>query len=188
MMDNFKDIEGYEGVCQINKLGQVRSSITGALRKTGLSNSGYVCINLRYKGVQRNHFIHRLVMIAFTERVVGKDFINHIDGNKQNNALSNLEWCDRSHNMKHAYKIGLAEHKVMKKLGESPHAKQIIQLALNGTPIKMYTSLTEAELETGTWHQDISKVCRGKRPTANGFKWKYAPEIENGSEFQIIKA
>lgn len=55
----------------------------------------------------KTRLVHRLVAKAFLEKPDGKDFVNHIDGVKQNNNASNLEWCTRSENMKHAYRHGL---------------------------------------------------------------------------------
>lgn len=68
---------------------------------------GYQSVSLRYEGVQVQKLIHRLVAEYFIPRVNGKNQVNHIDGNKQNNSVSNLEWVSPKENMKHAVEKGL---------------------------------------------------------------------------------
>lgn len=148
---------------------------TGRQLKRQLMTSGYHFYAFRDENKkQKNFSVHRLVATFFIKKPEGYNYVNHMDGDKLNNVVSNLEWVTFSMNMKHAYKIGLCTPVKRKKLGESEHAKPVIQVGLNNIPIKIFTSIAEAELETGTWHQDISKVCKAKRPTANGFKWQYA--------------
>lgn len=172
-MEQFKDIAGYEGLYKIDISGNVYSLITNKKLKTQISNSGYLCINLKKNGGQKNHFIHRLIMQTFATQPTGKDCINHIDGDKLNNSLSNLEWCDRSHNAQHAYTAGLRLPTKQPRLSASKLSKRVRQLTVTGSTICTWNCITEAEIATGTHHQDISKVCRGKRQTANGYKWKY---------------
>lgn len=75
--------------------------------KTKISNRGYNRIGLRNGNFQKFYSIHRLVAEAFIPNPYGLSQVNHIDGNKNNNSISNLEWCTQSENILHAYKIGL---------------------------------------------------------------------------------
>ena len=75
--------------------------------KQNMSTTGYLKIKIRINGVKKDYKVHRLVAMAFLDPVQGKEFVNHIDGNKTNNDVSNLEWCNRSENMQHAYRMGL---------------------------------------------------------------------------------
>ena len=72
-----------------------------------VSNAGYIRVELWRNGRGRKFSLHRLLAQAFVENLENKPQINHIDGNKLNNSIKNLEWCTQSENQKHAYKIGL---------------------------------------------------------------------------------
>lgn len=107
-MIEYKEIEGFSGeyVCCSN--GEVYSLKTGVLtRLKGGSCGGYRSYSLRHKGVQTQHLGHRLIANAFIDNPNGKKEVNHIDGNKRNNCVDNLEWATRSENMKHAVSEGL---------------------------------------------------------------------------------
>lgn len=103
-------IKGYEGLYEVDSEGNVYSSITTTSRRKGLIKpyvkNGYLAINL-YKDRKCKHFyIHRLVAEAFIENPLNKPFINHLDCNKQNNQVENLEWCTQSENILYASKLG----------------------------------------------------------------------------------
>jgi len=109
------DIEGYGGKYQISTEGRVRSfanngkklSLEGRILKTSLTDRGYVRVTLR-KDKKASYFkVHRLVARAFLENPFNYVEINHIDGDKTNNHIDNIEWCSRSHNLLHAYRTGL---------------------------------------------------------------------------------
>ncbi|NFG01740.1 hypothetical protein FCV36_05215 [Clostridium sporogenes] len=107
----WKDIKGYEGLYQVSNLGKVKSLITTQSRRIGIlksyNHSGYRRINLYKNGKGKKYYIHRLVAKAFISNVNNYPEVNHIDGNKQNNRVENLEWCTSSQNQIHAFKIGL---------------------------------------------------------------------------------
>lgn len=93
---------------EISNLGKVRTVKTGIIRKVHTGNRGYNTVVLKFDKKQYNVNIHRLVMEAFKPEEKFKDsFINHIDGNKLNNSLDNLEWCTHKENMAHAKEKGL---------------------------------------------------------------------------------
>lgn len=96
-------IEGYDQVYTINSLGQVYSYRVGRFLKPFNSGHGYMKINLRQNGKIKSHYVHRLVANAFLPKIVNKTDVNHKDGNKSNNILSNLEWSTRSENIQHAW-------------------------------------------------------------------------------------
>lgn len=80
--------------------------------KPSLSNSGYLYVTLYNEGKRKKMYIHRLVAEHFLSESL-YDKVNHKDGDKLNNALSNLEWCDTSYNTKHAYDTGLISKKTV---------------------------------------------------------------------------
>lgn len=88
---------------EISDCGEIRNIRTGKLIKQYIGKDGY----LRTQIAGKTRLVHRLVALTFVPSDVGKDFVNHKDGNKQNNQANNLEWCTRSENMKHAYDYNL---------------------------------------------------------------------------------
>ena len=105
-MENWKDIPGYEGLYQISDFGNVKSLISNRLLKPSKDKFGYVRFNALKNKKSKTLRIHRLVMEVFNP-INSFMQVNHIDGNKLNNRLNNLEWCTDSDNKKHAYKTGL---------------------------------------------------------------------------------
>lgn len=84
---------------EISDSGEIRNKHTGRIIKQFVGKDGYLRIQIAGK----TRSVHRLVAVAFIPAEVGKDFVNHKDGDKQNNRVENLEWCTRSENMQHAY-------------------------------------------------------------------------------------
>lgn len=105
----WKDIESYEGVYQISNFAEVRSFKTGTWRtlKAREDGLGYKMVTLCKSGVSRNYKIHRLIMQSFKPNKCNKSQVNHLNGNKSDNRLENLEWATPSENLLHAYKNNL---------------------------------------------------------------------------------
>ena len=139
---------------EISETGVVRNTKTGAEIKQYVGKDGY----LRTQIAGKTRTVHRLVACAFVPATPGKDFVNHIDGNKQNNAANNLEWVTRSENMKHAYCNNLKTSNGSKngrhKLDESDVAF-IRKRYVKGS--KEYGCLALAK-KYGVAHQTISAV------------------------------
>lgn len=115
-MEEWKDIKGFEGMYQISNLGKVKTlnyKNTGEerIRANSLTKDGYLKIRLLYKGKDKTVGVHRLVAEAFIPNIENKETVNHIDGNKQNNIVENLEWANRKEQMVHAYKLKLKKAK-----------------------------------------------------------------------------
>jgi len=126
-MELWKDIEGYEDHYIVSTLGRVASIKNGAkLLKGRLNSSGYLRVSLRKPGTLKNAFIHRLVASTFLKKVDGLDCINHIDCDKTNNTLSNLEWTNKSLNGKHAFKNGRLKILDNQKLSAKIRSKPIL--------------------------------------------------------------
>jgi hypothetical protein len=107
-----KEIKGYESIYTINDKGEVysvpRKGTKGGIIKQHITECGYLYVMLCKNMVTKRKTIHRLISEAFIENENQKPQVNHIDGNKLNNKISNLEWCTVSENQIHAYKIGLS--------------------------------------------------------------------------------
>lgn len=89
---------------EISSLGRIRN-LKGKILKTYIQNCGYEQIKVAFNNTHKQ--IHRLVAEAFIPNPESKKYVNHIDGNKLNNSVSNLEWCTNSENIIHARKTGL---------------------------------------------------------------------------------
>lgn len=156
----------------IDTNGIVRSYKRGGMTVlTSRDNKrGYIISHLWDNGKKYSPKIHRLVAIHFIPNPDNKEEVNHIDGDKNNNKLSNLEWVSRLENMHHHYHI----------LGNTnpsgkDHYKSIpvIQYNKDGSEIASFDSYSQASQETGIPHANIWKVANGLRKSAGGFKWKY---------------
>jgi hypothetical protein len=102
-----KIIDGFEGKFKIDTNGVVYFSATNKKVSQNIGKRGYSRVTMMHPcGKVHNFQVHRLVAAAFIPNPDGKETVNHIDGNKQNNCLENLEWNTRSENMIHAYKNG----------------------------------------------------------------------------------
>lgn len=111
MEEIWKDINGYEGLYKVSNLGRIRSY----RRRKPLSpiedRNGYYKINLTKDKEMKTYRIHRLVASCFIDNIDNKPEVNHIDGNKKNNNIDNLEWVTRSENESHSYRTGLRSGK-----------------------------------------------------------------------------
>ena len=101
-MSNIKDIVGYEGLYQITSDGKVYSLYSHRYIKTHITKCGYERIKLYKNHKSCQYDVHRLVAEAFIPNNDNKEQVNHIDGNKLNNYLSNLEWVTAEENIEHA--------------------------------------------------------------------------------------
>lgn len=184
-MELWKDVDGYEGKYQVSNFGQVRSLERKVSNHTGLltvkprflkqakNHKGYPIVYLSDGKKQKTITVHRLVAIAFIPRIAGKPQVNHIDGNKANNHLENLEWCDNRENQIHAYKLGL--NRATGRAGKPK--KPVIQIDVVTNEIVMeHSSIADAARFVGCKTSSlIGACCRNEygRKTICGYKWKY---------------
>lgn len=106
-MEIWKDVEGYEGLYQVNQFGEVKSlpkqiglgyMTKEKILKQRLQNSGYLTVSLSKDGKRLNKTVHRLVAKAFIPNPEGLPEIDHIDGDKTNNVVENLQWISHVEN------------------------------------------------------------------------------------------
>jgi hypothetical protein len=175
MKEIWRDIQGYEGYYQVSNYGRVKSLeryvCAGSgnryrqemLLKVSPRGSGYVGTILHEHSIKTNFSVHRLVAQAFISNPKNKPCINHKDGNKLNNNVSNLEWVTYKENTAHAWKFGL----------NKPVTKPVLMSNVNDEPLLVFDSLVEAKRQTGIDDSHISHCCNGKRKTTGGYKWSY---------------
>lgn len=173
----FTPIKGYEDayfickstteVLSIKNRRNTKSGTFKILKQVNNSKSpsnNYLIVTLvDSDGKRVNKPIHRIMAETFLPNPESKAHVNHIDGNKLNNNLSNLEWATEKENSQHAVDTGLTTYDHCK--------KQVHQYTLSGDYLKSYSSDAEAELHTGVAKQNISKNTLGKRPQAGGYQW-----------------
>jgi len=178
MIEIWKDIKNYEGCYQVSNYDNVKSierivnhSIYGKLLikskilKTSVTNKGYLIVGLWKNNKGKSKTIHRLVIGTFISNPNNKLQVNHKDGNKTNNYLTNLEWSTSSENIKHAYNNNLIHSKTI----------PVLQFSKNDEFLKEFNSITEASNYTNIDKSEISSVChnRRNRKFAGGFIWKF---------------
>ena len=164
---------------EISNLGRIRNSITKKILKSFIDNKGYLKIRLRHSSNRKTYsfLIHRLVANAFISNFNKLDTVNHIDGNKLNNNVCNLEWCTRSYNSKHAYDNDLFNHNIVENNRKKAVLKvsvKVNQFSKDGIFIRTFNSLTEASKFVGVSGNAIKKCCIGKCKISAGYIWKYA--------------
>ena len=166
----WKDIKGYEGLYQVSNMGKIKSlkfshGNKEKILKGNKEKFGYLVVTL-YKNKGRKNFkIHRLVAETFIPNPKNLPQVNHIDGNKQNNRIDNLEWCTAKENTNHAHKTGLANNDNLK--------IKVKQYDLNGNFIREWDSITDIEKSLNIDKSSVVKVCRHKRNQAGGYVWDY---------------
>lgn len=177
MQEIWKDVVGYEGLYKVSNFGLVKRIKTEKTDGSGnyernehvikqrKNNKGYAIVDL-YKNNKRGQFlVHRLVALSFISKQDGLDCVNHIDEDKNNNHITNLEWCTQKHNMNHGtakYRIGIK------------NSIKINMLSKNGEFIRSFDSAKQAERELKINNSNINECLRMKRKSAGGFIWQYA--------------
>lgn len=183
MKEIFKDIPGYEGFYQVSDKGSVKALERTYKQFNGLTGNynyrvypeklmfieedkdGYLKTRLSKDGSQKKFFIHRLVALTFIPNNQDKPEVNHIDGNKKNNTLANLEWVTTSENQRHAianklYETAKGESSGTSKLKES-EVREIHKLWSTGEVTQEYLSK-----KFGIAGSAISRIV-------NGVRWRH---------------
>ena len=163
MKEIWKDIKGYDGLYQVSNLGNIKRLKDNYIFKVNKNSRGYRVVTLTKNKKEKSITVHRLVAQAFIDNPYNFSQINHIDGNKLNNKIDNLEWCTASQNMQHAYKNGL----------ELKKHKKVVQFDLNMKIIKIWESVLEVEKNLKINHSKIYMVCNKQRNKAGGYIWRY---------------
>ncbi len=132
---------------------------------------GYLTVMLSKNKTKKHKYIHRLVAETFIVNPDNFPEVNHIDENKQNNNILNLEWCNRNYNNLYGTKINRYIEKVGKKVEQ-------IDIKSNQV-VRIFSSIREASRYTETTFSSIQKCCNGKMKKSNGYKWRYTDEIYN---------
>jgi hypothetical protein len=176
MTEEWRDIEGYEGLYAVSSLGRIKRLAHWKNQRTDRASKycnykmldekimspsiagPYTCVQLsRDRGI-KTFTVHRLVAKAFIPNPNSLPEVNHKDCDGHNNSADNLEWCDRKYNINYANRTEKAMKAIEKKV-------QCIETG------KVYDSGAKAAEALGLQKSKISLVCNGKRKTTGGFHW-----------------
>lgn len=170
MIEVWADIKGYEGLYQVSNLGRVKSLprrgtySTPHILTPSEDKSGYLLIGLVKNSIRKTKRIHRLVAEAFIDNPDKLAEINHIDENKHNNHVSNLEWCTHQYNINYGSRTEKTQ-------------KPVMQFNKAGVLLATYKGLNEIKKALKIKNiSNISDVCKGKRKSAYGYVWKFREE------------
>lgn len=186
----WKDIPGWKGLYQISSFGRLKSfkqNNDGKIMSLTNKNGDYFSVVLQGKGkVRRSTKIHRLVAEAFISNPDSLPEVNHIDGNKQNNKVGNLEWCSRSHNVLHSIKMHPEQLNGMILYNKTYRPKPVAQISkTSGEVIAIFPTASFAHKKTGICARNILQVAnrtpfnkKGQiRKTAGGYIWRFESEV-----------
>ena len=174
-IEEWRNIEGYDGRYQISNLGNVRATDfnhTGKVKvmRISIGTHGYPQISLSKNNKKKTFKIHKLVADAFIPNPFNLPDVNHRDENKQNNCASNLERCTKAYNNRYGTRILRT-------------SQEFRQYDLSGNLIRIWKSGKDIEREEGYDRRHINRCCNGRRPTAYGYIWKRV--LERGKHFVI---
>lgn len=198
---------GFEGLYEVSNTGNVRSLdryvngkngsrhfIKGVMMKLQVNKKGYYGVILHKDGRHYSKIVHRLVAEAFIPNPYNLPQVNHIDTNKKNNSVKNLEWITNEDNMRHAVEHGCFDNTTQKQIEHAlenqrmiaeRRKKAVVQL-LDGECINIFESIAEANEHMGLDSRQghISSCCRGKRNSCCGYQWMYLEDYikENKNE------
>ena len=183
-IEYWKDIPGYEGRYQVSNLGRVRSldrlvehknghiqRAPGKILKHSIGKTGYHQVTLSKDCIEKPFYVHRLVWLTFKGPIPKEMEVNHIDEDKNNNSLSNLNLLSHKDNNNWGNKP--------QKMSDAQQKRAVLQFDMDGNFIKEWASAYDIERELGFNQRNVRTCCIGKNSegknikSAYGFKWKF---------------
>ncbi len=166
-----KSIVEFDNMYIIEKNGNVFSKYTNRYIKPKVNHKGYLYFGLRKDGKQKSIFQHRLIANYWIPNPENKPQVNHINCDKKDNRVENLEWCTQSENQLHSYRNGrVAAYK--NKFSKDHNTSKAIAIKKDNI-VHTFESLTDASNYLSVSIQAISMCLRGINKTCKGFKVTY---------------
>lgn len=169
MIEEWRDINEYEGLYQVSNLGRVKNVRRNKVLKTRLTTNGYKDVSLSKNNAKKHKLVHRLVAQTFIPNPENKPTVNHIDEDKTNNQVDNLEWATMKEQNNHGtrlQRVGISVSVAQRNRVDL--SKRI--LCSNGN---IYPSINEASRTLKIDNSCIVKVLKGKRTHVKGYSFNY---------------
>ena len=160
----WKIIPDTNGMYEASNFGEIRNAITGQMLKKYKSRKGYYMVSSKNLP---SRMVHRLVAMAWIKNTYNLPYINHLDGNKINNCIDNIEWISAHDNNIHCYQR-IKIHK------RKPNIKnEIIRIDPKTGDEKVFNTLTAAAKSVNRHYSCIQDALKGVQKTSAGYIWKY---------------
>lgn len=181
-MEVWRDILGYEGIYQVSNLARVKRLCSYVNSRIGKrlvrerilredNSKEYKTVSLSKLNKKTTVSIHRITAVAFIPNPENKPCINHKNGIKTDNSISNLEWCTVSENTLHASRVlGIKFNSSGK---DDSQSKAVYQISENGFVLARFGSISEAVRMTGTPKSTISRNVNRKNQSGNSYGWSF---------------
>ena len=185
-MEEWRDIEGYEGLYQVSNEGRVKSlersyterngrkathTLKERILRPSKNSKKYCSVMLSKNGSEKRYLVHRLVAQAFVPNPNDYPAVNHKDENPKNNKVENLEWCTYEYNSNYGTRN---ERISIILINREDLSKRVYQWTLDGKLVKIWKSTNECG-RNGFCQNLVAACCRGERKTHKGHKWSYEP-------------
>lgn len=179
VIEEWKDIPNFEGLYQASTHGRIRSinhirknnkgkyEQKGKILKLNKNPNGYLRVRLSKNGIAKTYRINRLIALTFIPNPENKPTVNHINGNKLNNCVKNLEWATNKEQTKHLHSILKIPY------SDCHYCHQANKKKIIRNDGKIYNSLLEAKLDLNNKNAHITEVCQGKLKKTCGYSFKY---------------
>ena len=161
--ETWKNVKGYNDLYEVSNCGNIRMRETKVNKSFRLSKDGYENVYLVENGKRKERFVHRIVAITFIDNPQYKPEVNHIDGDKQNNSLENLEWVTGAENELHAMQNGLITPR-----------KPVIGIHKKTNDCLWFESINDAARKTNESRSGISAAIHCRRLGTQNYDWKLA--------------
>ena len=201
MKEEWKQVVGFEGLYEVSNTGVVRSvdrvvggrwkcgrRISGVILAQQLSKNGYLTVILHKESQYYTKQVHRLVAEAFIPNPDNLPQVNHIDTDKTNNNVENLEWMTGMDNMRHAFANGCFKFTERQKEAVKRNLEACVKSRIKPvvaidpedlTFVAVFRSTADAERIIGNKNIKVSSVVNGSRKTSGNYKWKYLEDVIN---------
>lgn len=190
----WKDIKDYEGFYQVSNMGRIKSlartrktkgngiyHIKESILKQSITKKGYLRINLTKNSQGRKFQVHRLVAQTFISNPENKPQVNHINEDKTDNRVSNLNWMTDKENSNWGTAIKRAKQTKIDRGIVQALCKTVLQYDLDGNFIKEWNSTQETG-KGGFNRGHVAACCRGEERQHKGYIWKYKEDVINGNK------